>query len=114
MNIRITSRKFKAKDSLKDYIKAEVKSLEKYYDQILDCNVILSFTHVKDSIKTAEVIIKLPGHTITVETSSEEFEKSVTLAVDKIEKQLVKIKTKRVAKKKSSTKRIVKKEVDED
>lgn len=101
MNIQITSRKFRAKDSLKNFIKDEVKSLEKFNDQIIDVNVVLSFTHLKDSIKTAEFILSLPGKTITVEKSSEEFEKSVTLAVEKIRKQLGKLKTKRLARKKN-------------
>ncbi|MCX7876290.1 MAG: ribosome-associated translation inhibitor RaiA [Melioribacteraceae bacterium] len=114
MNIRITSRKFKAKDSLKDFIKDEVKSLERYFDEILDCNVILSFTHMKDSIKTAEIIVKLPGHTISVEVSTDEFEKSVSQAVEKIQKQLIKIKTKRVDKKKVASKRLKVKEINED
>lgn len=114
MNIRITSRKFKAKDSLKDFIREEVKSLEKYYDEIINCNVILSFTHVKDSIKTAEIIVKLPGHTISVEVSSDDFEKSTSLAVEKIQKQLIKIKTKRVDKKKVAAKKLKTKELNED
>lgn len=114
MNIRITSRKFKAKETLKEFIKDEVKSLERYFDEILDCNVILSFTHMKDSIKTAEVIVKLPGHTISVEVSSDEFEKSVSQAVEKIQKQLIKIKTKRVDKKKVASKRLKTKELNED
>jgi len=114
MNIRITSRKFKAKESLKNFIKEEVKTLERYYDGILDCNVILSFTHVKDSIKTSEVIVKLPGHTISVEVSTDEFEKSTSLAVEKIQKQLIKIKTKRVDKKKVTAKRLKPKEINED
>jgi putative sigma-54 modulation protein len=96
MNIKITSRKFKAKDSLKDYIKAEVKSLEKFNDKIQDVNVVLSFTHIKDSIKTSEITVAIPGKTISVETSSSEFEKSVTMSIEKIKKQLTKIKTKRL------------------
>ncbi len=113
MNIKITSRKFKAKDSLKDFIKDEVKALERYNDNILDANVVLSFTHVKDSIKTAEIIIKIPQHTITVSVSSEEFEKSITIAIDKIKKQLTKVKTKRTAIKSKKIVKVVK-EVDED
>ena len=105
MNIRITSRKFKAKDSLKDFIKQEIKSLERFNDQIMSCNVILSFTHLKDSIKTAELIVKIPGNIITVSVSSAEFEKSITMAVDKSVKQLLKAKTK--------TKRLPR-ETDED
>jgi len=101
MNIRITSRKFKAKDSLKDFIKDEIKALEKFNDQILDVNVILSFTHPKDSIKIAEVIVKLPGKTITIENTSDTFEKSISSAIEKIKTQLKKIKTKRIIRSKN-------------
>jgi ribosomal subunit interface protein len=96
MNIQITSRKFRAKDSLKIFIKDEIKALEKFNDQILDVNVVLSFTHPKDSIKIAEVIVKLPGKSITIENSSDTFEKSVISAIEKIKTQLKKIKTKRI------------------
>jgi putative sigma-54 modulation protein len=96
MNIKITSRKFKAKDSLKDFITDEVKTLEKYYDKIQDVNVVLSFTHLKDSIKTSEINVTIPGKIISVEASSSEFEKSIPIAVEKIRKQLTKIKTKRL------------------
>jgi len=101
MNIQITSRKFKAKDSLKDFIKDEVKALEKFNDDILDVNVVLSFTHPKDSIKIAEVIVKLPGKSITIENSSDTFEKSVCSAIEKIKTQLKKIKTKRIVRPKN-------------
>jgi putative sigma-54 modulation protein len=101
MNIKITSRKFKAKDSLKDFINDEVKSLEKFFDQIHDINVVLSFTHIKDSIKTAEIKVSIPGKIITVESSSDEFEKSVVSSVEKIRKQLSKIKTKRLSRPKN-------------
>ena len=94
MNIRITSRKFKAKNSLNNFIRDEVKSLEKFNDQILDAKVILSFTHLKDSIKTSEITLRIPGKIITVSTESDEFEKSVPMAIEKIRKQLRKVKTK--------------------
>ncbi len=103
MNIRITSRKFKAKDSLKDFIRKEVKSLERFNDQILDVKVILSFTHLKDSIKTSEITLRIPGKTITVSTESDEFEKSVPIAIEKIRKQLRKIKTKRLTRPKNES-----------
>ncbi|MBI5808519.1 MAG: ribosome-associated translation inhibitor RaiA [Ignavibacteriales bacterium] len=103
MNIRITSRKFKAKVSLNNFIRNEVKSLEKFNDQILDAKVILSFTHLKDSIKTSEITLRIPGKTITVSTESDEFEKSVPMAIEKIRKQLKKVKTKRLTRPKNES-----------
>ncbi len=100
MNIQITARKFRAKDSLKDFIRNEVKSLERFSDDILDVSVVLSYTHIKDSIKNAEIVLQIPGKTITVNNSSDEYEKSVSGAVEKIIKQLSRIKTKRISRKK--------------
>ena len=101
MNIKITSRKFKAKDSLKNFIKREINSLKKFNDNIMDANVVLSYTHLKDSIKSVEMVIQIPGKTITVTDSSEEFEKSVSSAITKVIRQLDKVKTKRIARKKA-------------
>ncbi len=98
MNVKITSRKFRAKDSLKDYINKEVRHLEKFYDEILDVNVIMSFTHLKDSIKSVEMVVQIPGKTLSATVSSDDFRKAVKSAVDKIERQLKSHKTKRKAK----------------
>ncbi len=67
MNIKITSRKFKAKDSLKTEINKQLKSLQKFNDDILDANVILSYTHLKDSLKTVEINLSVPGKTFSAE-----------------------------------------------
>ena len=98
MNINITSRKFKAKDSLKEFISKEVKSLERFSDDILDVDVVLSYLHNKDSIKIAEINVNIPGKTLLVTEESDDFQKSVTEAVDKLKRQLKKFKEKRRAK----------------
>ncbi len=98
MNIQITSRKFRAKESLKEQVKSELKSLEKIYDDILDANVILSYTHPKDSIKTVEIQLQIPGKVLTASESSDDFRKSLSAVVGKLERQLIKHKTKRMAK----------------
>ncbi len=101
MNITITARKFKAHDTLKEYINDEVASLEKYYDEILDVDIILSYQNSKESIKTAEIILQVPGQTLTATDKSDDFKKSVGLTVEKISRQLEKLKTKRTARVKS-------------
>lgn len=101
MKIQITSRKFKARDTLKEYIEQQVKSLEKFSDDIFDADVILSFETVKDSIKIAEIVLQIPGKILTAKEQSDDFQKSVSLAVDKLEKQLEKIKNKRIENKRT-------------
>ncbi|MCB0730622.1 MAG: ribosome-associated translation inhibitor RaiA [Ignavibacteriae bacterium] len=98
MNVQITSRKFKAKESLKTEIKEQLKNLEKFNDEILDANVILSYTHLKDSIKTVEITLSVPGKTFTAEDTSDEYGKSLTKVIAKLQKQLKTLKSKRIAK----------------
>ncbi len=97
MNIAITARKFKAHDTLKNFINNEVSSLEKFYDDILDVDVVLSFINTKDSVKSAEIVVKVPGQTLTAEEESDDFKKSVSAAVEKLSRQLKKLKTKRTS-----------------
>jgi len=102
MNINITARKFKAKDTLKEFIRSEVKSLEKFNDSIQDVDVVLSYLHNKDSIKIAEISLSVPGKTLLVTEESEEFTKAITESADKLKRQLKKIKSKKRAKSKIS------------
>ncbi len=97
VNIIITSRKFKARDILKDFITAEVKSLEKYNDRILNVDVILSYQNSHDSIKIAEIIVQVPGQTLTATEQSDEYKKAVSAAVEKLSRQLTKLKSKKTA-----------------
>jgi ribosome hibernation promoting factor len=96
MNISITARRFKAHETLKDYIRDEISSLNKFNEDILTAEVILSFQNTKESVKTAEINLSIPGHTITVKEDSDDFKKSVGAATEKLARQLKKIKTKKI------------------
>lgn len=97
MNIIITSRKFKARDVLKEFIIAEVKTLQKYNDRILSIDVILSYQNSRDSIKIAEIILQVPGQTLAATEQSDEYKKAVSAAVEKLSRQLTKLKSKKTA-----------------
>jgi len=95
MNISITARKFKAHETLKDFISGEVSKIDRFYDNILDVDVILSYQANKDTTKTAEIIVKVPGQVLTASEVSDDYKKSTVLAVEKIQRQLEKLKTKK-------------------
>jgi len=97
MNIKITARKFKAHDTLKEFIKEQISSLEKYYDNILNAEVVLSYINQNNSIKNAEIIIQIPGQTMKAKNESEDFNKSVALSVTKLKTQLKKHRSKQIA-----------------
>jgi putative sigma-54 modulation protein len=97
MNIIITARKFKAHPSLKEYINDEISSLTKFHDDILSAEIILSYLNNTKSTKTSEIIVHVPGQTLTAIEQSDDFKKSVNASNEKIIRQLRKLKTKRVA-----------------
>lgn len=97
MNIKITARKFKAHQTLKDFIGDEVSSLQKYYDNIMNAEVILSYIRPNNSVKNAEIIIQIPGQTLKAKDESDDFNKSVASSVNKLKSQLKKIRSKQIA-----------------
>lgn len=95
MNVTITARKFKAHSTLKEFVNEELESLKKFSESILDVDVILSFQNTNNSVKTAEIIVKVPGQTLTATESTDDFSKSISAAVSKLSRQLQKFKTKK-------------------
>lgn len=98
MNIQITARKFKAHDTLKEFIKDELTSLQRFNDDIINADVKLSFQNTQNSIKIAEIILSIPGQKLTAKEESDDFKKSVAGAVEKLRNQLSTIKSKRTTK----------------
>jgi putative sigma-54 modulation protein len=94
MNVKFTARHFKAHETLKEHAQSGIDGLTKYYDGILNAEVILSFEKVQNSIKVAEIMLGVNGKTLSATGKSDEFEKAIDLAVEKIEAQLKKYKDK--------------------
>lgn len=97
MNIKITARKFKAHQTLKNFIEDEVSSLQKFYDNIMNAEIILSYIKPNKSTKNAEIIIQVPGQTLKAKEESNDFNKSVAVSVNKLKSQLKKFKSKQIA-----------------
>lgn len=108
IKVNITSRHFKAHDTLQEYIKSEIDSLSKYNEDIIYADVILSFEKAVNSIKYCEILIKLGSKDLMAKESSDDFVKSVDKAVNKIETQILKIKDKNKTDKHNTKKEIKK------
>jgi putative sigma-54 modulation protein len=95
MRTKIASIHFKASDSLKEFAAKEVRRLNRLSDDILNCDI--EFTYTK-SAKEARVNLNANGSLLHASETSDDFKKSIALAVDKLEQQLKKRKGKRIAK----------------
>lgn len=108
VKVNITSRHFKAHETIQEYIKNEIKSLEKYHVEILHADVVLSFEKAVNSVKQCEIILKLRDKILTAKESNDDFTKSIDKAIDKIESQIAKYKGKNKDNKKVDKKEILK------
>jgi integrase/recombinase XerC len=95
MRTKISSIHFKASDSLREFAEKEIQRLSKLSDDILKCEI--EFTYTKTA-KEARVHLNANGSLLHASETSDDFKKSIALAVDKLEQQLKKLKGKRIAK----------------
>jgi len=91
MRIEFTARHFKPSQRLKDFAQDEVQRLRKYYDGIIEAEIILDFER-KDQI--AEIILKVYGQRLAVVERTDDMYKSISFAVDKLERKLRRYKEK--------------------
>jgi len=106
MDIHFTARKFKAHDAVKEHATNSLKALEKYYDGIMRGDVILSYERTSNSLKSAEINLHVHGSILSAKEKSEDFDKSIELAIGKLERQLSRYKTKVRGKNKKTLRRV--------
>jgi len=91
MEIKITSRQtVNASDSLRETITEELNKLEKFYDKITSCHVVLG-SESMDKIKTTEITMNIQGNQIAASAKAENIGKAIDEAIGKVERQLKKI-----------------------
>jgi putative sigma-54 modulation protein len=101
MDIHITARHFKAHETLRSYAHEAINKLDRFYKGIISSSMILSYEKAVNSVKIVELHISINGTVIKALVKSEDFLKSIDLAVVKVEKQLQKYKSKQREKKKT-------------
>ncbi|MCH7679523.1 ribosome-associated translation inhibitor RaiA [candidate division KSB1 bacterium] len=91
MRVNITARHYKAPDKLKEYAEKEVRKLSKYFDGIIECEIVLDY---EKTIQVVEIAMKVQKQKLFAREKSKDIYKGIDNAVDKIERQLKKYKEK--------------------
>ncbi len=95
MNIKINAVKFKPDQKLEQFVNDKVGKLEKHFDGITSCEVILKVDNPEsDGNKIAELQLTLPKQTLFNSKQADSFEDAVLQAVDAMKVQLTKYKEK--------------------
>ena len=93
MQISVTSRHMELTEALKTYVKSKIAKLDKYSDEILDANIILSVENKHRHI--AEITLTARGMTFNSENTTDNMYSSIDRVVDKLETQVKKFKDKK-------------------
>ena len=91
MNVQITAKNLELTSALKEYVEKKLLRIEKYFDYVLDINVVLE---IQKNVHTAEILVNAKGVFLKGLEKSEDLYASIDLAIDKIERQLAKYKEK--------------------
>jgi putative sigma-54 modulation protein len=106
MNIKFTARRFRPHPDIKEHAIDAVQKLGKFYDGIVSATVILSYERATNSVKSAEVNLHVYGAVLSAKEKSDDYFKSIDAAIEKLNNQLSKYKTKLRAKNKSKVREI--------
>lgn len=98
MNTSFTARHFNASERLQEYAINAVKKLEKFYDGILDCDIVLAPNESHDHPQGAELTVTVTGSVLVASETAATYEQALNAAVDNMTRQLLKYKEKRFAK----------------
>jgi len=91
MKTRVAARHFELTPEIRDHAEESFASLEKYFDQIISCELTLD---VEKHRKLAELQVKVHGQVLTATEQSDDMYVTIEGAFDKARTQLKKYKGK--------------------
>ncbi len=95
MDIKIKATLMELTPSIEDYINEKIGGLNKYFDNIIACEVEVGKTtehHHKGDIFRAEVNLSVPKKVLRAEAETDDLYKSITAVKEKLKIELIKYK----------------------
>jgi putative sigma-54 modulation protein len=106
MHTKFTARRFRARPLIKSHALDAVNKLDKFYDNIVTADIILSFEGATKNIKIAEVNLHVYGTVLSAKEKSDDYHKAIDAVVEKLGTQLERYKSKLRAKDKNKVRAI--------
>lgn len=94
MNLTISGHHLDVTPAIREYVEAKLERVTRHFDHVIDMGVILSVDKLQQKI---EVNVHLRGKDIHVEAAEPDLYSAIDLVADKLDRQVLKHKEKRVA-----------------
>ncbi|MCH7472575.1 ribosome-associated translation inhibitor RaiA [bacterium] len=98
MQITIKGKNCEIPDELREYTESKISKLTRYLSRLQSASVVFTENASKNRERSyrSEVVAHAPGQTLKIEEERESFQVAIDAAVDKLKRQLKKLKTKRI------------------
>lgn len=94
MNTSITARHFNASQQLQEYAAKNAEKLNRFYDGLMDCDIIFEPSGSPENPQKAEINLKAGKLMLNASEKADTYEKALAIAIDNIRRQLIKSKGK--------------------
>lgn len=91
MSLTITGRHLEVTPAIREYVHTKTARILRHFDQVVDTQVVLSIEPLKH---TAEITMRLRGKDLYCQASDDNLYAAIDLLVDKVDRQVIKYKSK--------------------
>ena len=96
MNLTISGHHLELTPAIREYVQTKLERITRHFDHVIDVAVILAVEKLpeKEKRQKAEINLRLPGNTIHCESIAEDLYAAIDSLIDKLDRQVLKYKTK--------------------
>jgi putative sigma-54 modulation protein len=96
MNLIISGHHLEVTPAIRAYVQDKLERIIRHFDQVIDMTVILTVDNLteKEKRQKAEITLRVTGKAIYVESAAEDLYAAIDTLVDKLDRQVIKHKSK--------------------
>jgi putative sigma-54 modulation protein len=96
MNLTISGHHLELTPAIREYVQTKLERITRHFDHVIDVAVILAVEKLpeKEKRQKAEINLRLRGNTIHCESIAEDLYAAIDTLIDKLDRQVLKYKTK--------------------
>jgi putative sigma-54 modulation protein len=96
MNLKISGHHLELTPALREYVENKLERIKRHFDNVIDVTVILAVDSLteKEKRQRAEINLHLRGKDLHVESEAQDMYAAIDLLMDKLDRQVLKHKSK--------------------
>jgi putative sigma-54 modulation protein len=96
MNLTISGHHLELTPAIREYVQSKLERIKRHFDHVIDIAVILTVDNLpeKEKRQKAEINLRVRGKDLHVESIAHDLYAAIDALVDKLDRQVIKYKTK--------------------